>query len=63
MSTKSDHKPVITELEIKWPFTKSKKSAKKINYNLLNHRREYHLAVTKHLENQPERKTKQDRWK
>ena len=42
MSTKSDHKPVITELEIKWPFTKSKKSAKKINYDLLqdkNHRR------------------------
>ena len=65
MSTKSDHKPVITELEIKWPFTKSKKSAKKINYDLLqdkNHRREYHLAVTKHLENQPEKKTNQDRW-
>ena len=53
-SAKSDHKPVITELEIKWPFAKPTNSAKKINFALLhyqNRRREYHLAVKYHLEN------------
>ena len=65
MSVKSEHKPVITEIEIKWPFAKPTNSPKKINFDMLhdqNRRREYHLAVTNNLENQPEIKTNQDRW-
>ena len=57
ISAKSDHKPVITQIEIKWPLEKSKKFNKNINFALLHdqtHRKEYQIAVTKHLSSQPE---------
>ena len=65
MSAKSDHKPVITQIEIKWPLEKSKKFNKNINFALLHdqtHKKEYQIAVTKHLGSQSEIKSNQDRW-
>ena len=65
MRTKSDHKPVIADINIKWKYMKHQKPLRKINFELFheqNNINNYNATVSRYLENQPEIKSNQDRW-
>ena len=65
MRTKSDHKAVIVEINIRWKYNKHQKSQPKVNYNLLhdqNYRNKYNNTVNNLLRECPKPSTTQDKW-
>ena len=64
MKTKSDNKPVIADINIKWKYNKHQKSQqRKINYKLFHDpRNNYNDTVTRLLRENPEPSTNQDKW-
>jgi hypothetical protein len=66
MKTKSDHKPVIANINIKWKYNKHQKpQQRKINYKLFhdpNYRNNCNDTVTRLLRESSEPSTNQDKW-
>jgi hypothetical protein len=65
MRTKSDHKAVIVEINIRWKQNKHQKSQPKVNYNLFhdqNYRNKYNNTVNNLLRECSKPSTNQDKW-
>ena len=65
MITKSDHRPVIADINIKWKYIKHQKPLQKINFKLFHDQNTinaYSNTVKELLKNQPETTSNQDKW-
>ena len=65
MQTKSDHRPVIAKINIKWKYIQHQKRLQKINFELFrdqNNINAYNNTVSRILKNQPKITSTQDKW-
>ena len=65
MKTRSDHKPVIAEINFSWRYIKSQKASHKINYKMLldkDRNKGYTEAVKYKLQSQNDPTSIQDEW-